>query len=138
MIVDASVVAKWFLKGEEWEEESLKLREMFESGEVELWAPSLILYEVGNVIWKRRDIPIDIASKIVSKAFEYLKEIILIPTSEIAELSMRIARELKITFYDATYVALSTLRKDQLVTADKKLYDKVRNNHSVIFISDIT
>jgi len=30
MIVDASVVAKWFLKGEEWEKESLKLKEMFE------------------------------------------------------------------------------------------------------------
>ncbi|MGQ4892110.1 MAG: type II toxin-antitoxin system VapC family toxin [Candidatus Njordarchaeia archaeon] len=137
MIIDASVVAKWFLKGEEWEKESLKLKEMFEKNEVKLYAPTLILYEVGNIIWKRKEIPKDIASKLVNKAFEYLKEIVLIPTSKIAEMSMKIARKHGITFYDATYVALSDRRKEYLVTADKKLYEKIKNEHLTIFISNI-
>ena len=77
MIIDASVGAKWFLKGEEWENESLKIKRLFEDGNLELCALTLILYEVGNIIWKRKDISADLASKLVLKASEHLKEIIL-------------------------------------------------------------
>ncbi len=137
MIIDASVAAKWFLKGEEWEEESLRIKNMFENGGIDLSAPSIILYEVGNTIWKRKDISSEIARKLVEKAFEYLRELIVLPSGEIANLAMRIAREYNITFYDAIYIALSKQRKEIFITADKKLYNKVKNSFLVKFIADI-
>jgi len=137
MIIDASVVAKWFLKGEEWENESLKIKRLFEDGNLELCALTLILYEVGNIIWKRKDIPADLASKLVLKASGYLKEIIIIPTLETSERALTIARKYNITFYDAVYIAISEQRKEIMVTADKKLYEKLKSNFMVRFISDI-
>ncbi len=136
MIVDASVVAKWFLKGEEWEEKALKLKELYEEGEIGLKAPSLVLYEVGNVIWKRRDMPSELAEKFVEKITEYLEKIIVELKPNIARKAIRIAKKENITFYDAIYIALSDMENELLVTADKKLYNKAKNNHLIKHVSE--
>jgi len=49
VVVDASVVAKWYLE-EEYTEKALKLRDMHVNGEIELTAPELLLFEVLNAI----------------------------------------------------------------------------------------
>ncbi|HKW04510.1 MAG TPA: type II toxin-antitoxin system VapC family toxin [Nitrososphaerales archaeon] len=55
-IVDASVMAKWFNKREANEEEALALRSAWIDGTIELLAPSVIIYEVCNSIWKNPNI----------------------------------------------------------------------------------
>jgi predicted nucleic acid-binding protein len=50
--VDASVVAKWVLPGEPYQENAVKLKEDFASGTAELCAPSFITQEVANSFWR--------------------------------------------------------------------------------------
>ena len=56
VVVDASVVAKWYLE-EEYTEKALKLRDMHVNGEIELTAPELLLFEVLNAIRYSRFFP---------------------------------------------------------------------------------
>ena len=63
-VVDASVVAKWFNKGESNEEEALALRNAWIERKVELCSPSLLIYEVCNSIWKNPNIDKDKATSL--------------------------------------------------------------------------
>jgi len=49
-VVDASVVAKWFNRGEEYENEAAAVRKAWVSDELELIAPSHLPFEVANSI----------------------------------------------------------------------------------------
>lgn len=125
MILDASVASKWFLRGETFEKESLRLKADFEDGKVSLLAPKLMLYEVGNAIWKREDVKLEEALELVKLAHEYLSHILVDPTVEDLETSMRIAKTFNLTLYDASYAALAVNRRELLVTADDHLYNKL-------------
>lgn len=50
MVLDASVVAKWFIPGEPWEGEALSFGEEIVDGKLETYAPQLLLYEMASVI----------------------------------------------------------------------------------------
>ena len=47
-VVDASIVAKWILPGEPYEENAVRLKEDIIEGIAELHSPSIIIYEVGE------------------------------------------------------------------------------------------
>jgi predicted nucleic acid-binding protein len=49
-VVDVSVVAKWILPGEPYQENAEKLKEDFVAGQVELCAPDLVVTEVANAL----------------------------------------------------------------------------------------
>jgi predicted nucleic acid-binding protein len=51
-VVDASVVAKWFLP-EAHKDKAEKILRDFLDDKVELAAPDLLIAEFGNVLWKR-------------------------------------------------------------------------------------
>ena len=51
MIVDANVVAKWFLK-EEYNKEAKYLRDLYIDRKISLIAPIHLVAEVCNAIWK--------------------------------------------------------------------------------------
>ena len=62
------MVAKWFNRGEANEEEANLLRDEWVDGRVELYAPSLLLFEVANSIWKNSNVTRKIASSLVGLA----------------------------------------------------------------------
>lgn len=117
LVVDASVVAKWFNKGESNEEEALALRTAWIDGNVELFSPTLVIYEVCNSIWKNPNIDRDQASSLAKLAVRLAPNLIEIGDVESSE-SMNLARKSKLTFYDAVYIVLSRYRKSPLVSAD--------------------
>ena len=121
MILDASVAAKWFLKGEEYETESMKLRQDYEEGKVELQAPSLILYEVCNSILKRRDIPRETAAKIAEATSKYLSNLVVSPSPQTYRKAVSNARIWDITVYDSSYATMAQELKRPLITADGDL-----------------
>ena len=49
LVVDASVAVKWF-NPEPFRDKALKIRESFVEGKIQLEAPALLLYELGNVL----------------------------------------------------------------------------------------
>ena len=116
-VVDASVVAKWFNRGEEFEGESDRLRRAWVNDELELIAPAHLPYEVANSIWKNPNIGVRQAGKLarvligVCPALTGLSE-------ELADRAMSFARRKHTTFYDASYIALAKLLSVQLITAD--------------------
>lgn len=50
-VIDASIVVKWFSE-EPRRERALELSRRAKLGHIMLYAPELLLYEVGNVLWK--------------------------------------------------------------------------------------
>jgi len=137
MIIDASVAAKWFLKGEEYEDESLSLRQEYEAGEINLSAPSLISYEVCNAIWKRKDIGSEAAAELAELASEYLDRIALSPGPESYRRAVSNARVWDLTVYDSSYATMSEELKRPLITADDDLRARLaKTSIPVIFLAD--
>jgi len=121
LVIDASVYAKWFNRGEEFEDVALRLRGEFVNGRIEFHAPSHIIFETCNTIWKNPNIT-DADALTLTKEAVILKPEILELDQEIAEEAMRLARLENVSFYDVTYVAIAKKLAFALVTADDKQY----------------
>ncbi len=116
LVVDASVAAKWVLD-EPGGERALALRS--EDG---LIAPSLVVAEVGNAIWKaaRRD-AIARANAIAAVESALLPFEALIPDEELRVRAFTLAFDLKHPIYDCFYLALAERERCPLITADSRL-----------------
>jgi len=96
-------------------------------------------YEMGNALWNEvnihRSIGIDEAEKLM-QAISRVIHLMDITSPEWKE-TLKIASELEITFYDASYVQLALDREDILITEDKKLKDRAKKVVEVKSLSDI-
>ena len=121
LVVDASVVVKWFVP-EEWHEEALSVLARLDR----LQAPDLIVAEVGNIPWKKltqgRVTRIQAQSMVMSLPH-------LIPSFheslELIERALEIALVLKHPVYDCLYLALAEVSGSVVVTADRTLVRKL-------------
>lgn len=125
IVVDASVVIKWVVdENDEATRRAIKLRERYLSGEENIICPDLLLYEIGNIFAYKTQLP----SIAVTKAWQSFV-LLAIPTvsatTELITDCLKFSQKYKITVYDAAYVALAELKKCSLVTADKKLVNRV-------------
>ncbi len=67
LVVDSSVVIKWFVT-ESLTEEARRVLEGYQSGSFTLIAPDLLAAEIGNIVWKKsafRDWPSKTRSKLL-------------------------------------------------------------------------
>ncbi|MHA1615715.1 MAG: type II toxin-antitoxin system VapC family toxin [Candidatus Njordarchaeales archaeon] len=101
----------------------------------------LAKYELGNVLWKRRVLVGDISDKeylrlgrVIKRILE-LMNIISIDCRE--DEVLRIAKELRITFYDASYVYAAKSKKLPLITQDKELIRKASKAITVMRLEDL-
>jgi predicted nucleic acid-binding protein len=123
VVVDASVAAKWYFV-----EESSDLAEKLLGEDWEILAPDFIHIEVGAIAWKRvQDGEIDaaIASQILTELFQ-------IPfdrtrATELAPAALALALQTGRTIYDCLYLALAIREGCQLVTADRRFYNSLRD-----------
>lgn len=101
------------------------------------WTLDLAVYEVDNAIWKLNVIHRKISSPEADILLESLLGIAadrmkLVPSADIDHLSsMGIAREEKLSFYDASYLSVAIERELVLVTDDKNLFDAARKHVKV-------
>jgi|1186.fasta_scaffold27503_2 predicted nucleic acid-binding protein len=117
LVVDASVVARWFLSLEKSDVAAALLR----SGE-RLIAPDLVIVEATNTAWKARtfgDVPFKTVIDFVEKSGRLFHE--LVPAAELKDRAFEIALSLKHPAYDCFYLALAEQRECRLVTADERL-----------------
>lgn len=129
IILDSSVIAKWFFPSEEDGEIALKLRDLFLSKEISISAPTLIYYEINNLI-RSAVKSLRINEKLAKEAYFGFLELDLITYSskELMELALEKAISLDISSYDASYLTLAEYLKVPLITADQKLIDKAKGN----------
>lgn len=122
-VIDASVAVKWYVK-EELRDKALRLREDFLSEIIDLEAPGLILYEVGNAI---RYHP-GATDQECARAVKELRNL-GIAIRELDDATLGAAAKLafreKLTFYDAAYLSLARAIEATYLTADKELYDQL-------------
>ena len=121
VVVDASVAVLWTLTQRKSEQAAAL------QGEDELIAPSLIVAEVGNAIWKtvrRGDLPAREGGTAIEIALGPISA--LIPMEELRTRALALAIELDHPIYDCFYLALAERERVPFVTADERLMKKVK------------
>lgn len=119
VVLDASVILKW-LVSEEGSEAALRIRDSHVKGEELVIVPSLLFYEVANVLRYNDKLP----DKELADLYEILRDLELSsihPSLPELEEAMLYARVKEISVYDASYVVLAKKLGCNLITADVRL-----------------
>ncbi len=119
LVLDASVILKWVLDAEDEPDRQAArdILERWQRGEVQLFVPTLWLYEVGNILSLKR--PQDAAEALQALLALGLREIPL--DGATSSRALELSQSYGITFYDASYLAAAGLQETVLITADSKL-----------------
>lgn len=125
VVVDSSVVIKWFVL-EPYSNEARQVLREYEMGVLNLLAPDFMLAEFGNILWKKRRFQglQESDAQLIIDAFRRLT-FVLTPTSVLLEEAYRLAISHQCTVYDALYLALSVREQCRFVTADRPLVNSV-------------
>lgn len=128
IIVDSSVIAKWYLPDEK-DDYALKIQQDFASKTIFISVPSLLFYEVSNIL-KNAAKSLRISKEKTYKAYENLLQLDFTVYSSVTLLreALRLAIALDITSYDASYIVLAEYLKVPVFTADEKLIKKASSN----------
>jgi predicted nucleic acid-binding protein len=129
LVLDASVVLKWYLAVEEGSAEALDLLNRHISDELEIMAPALLQYEVINGLMVAR------------KRGRIREEVILSAIEGFVNLSFRFiglsghysrivyyCKAYNRSAYDASYLALAEAEQIPFITADERLYNAVKKD----------
>lgn len=116
-VVDANVVAKWFVP-ERLSEEALQLLD----GAHDLATPDLMWSEVGNVLWKKVRVG-ELTAKETLRIVQALNRcpVTVFPSRVLLEAALEIGLQTKRTVYDSMYLALAVALECRLATADERL-----------------
>ncbi len=119
VVADASVMAKWLrTEKEEYIEQANAMLDDLQNGHIELYAPELAKYEIGNFLKRRKLLAREAKA---SLATYYSIPIIFIQeTKELADKTYKFADELNITYYDASYLSLAEELNSALITENIK------------------
>ncbi len=128
-VVDASVVLKWYLRDEEHAGQADLLQRAFETGRLDLTSPNYVRYEVA--------IGLEIAHRQGRLAAELLHDclanFLALPVyqerdaDQLLHDAMRLSAQYEVSPYDALYLGLAEQSGYPLVTADARLYRRVRS-----------
>lgn len=100
-------------------------------GRVEIAIPTLLYYEVANILlFGRSRPPIAEAAEALGDLFS-IPLAVAAPAPEAADAALRLASEHGLSYYDATYVALAEALDCMLLTADERLARRTRATRRV-------
>jgi predicted nucleic acid-binding protein len=134
-VVDASVILKWVLgdRGEADHGKAMDLLSGWVDDRVELFAPTLWEYEVGNFLG--RELPGEAMRKMT--LLRNLR-IVGLPLNE--SMHVRCFSWMKqhgVTFYDAAYLAAAVEIGGILITADSRFRDRMHPMESICLLSSL-
>jgi predicted nucleic acid-binding protein len=113
VVLDASVVLKWFAAEQRGSFEARQLRDEYQAGRLSVVVPSLLFLELLNVAGRRwrweAEAVAELAEALGDLSFE-------VSEPELPSVALWVSRGL--TAYDAAYVALAERRDLALVTDD--------------------
>lgn len=135
IILDASVVVKWFSE-EEYTDKALAIRERIRVGEERVLVPDLLLYELANALKYNPSFDANDVSDALTSIFDMDLDIVT-PIPEIINSAVTLAFEHNITVYDAFYIALAKEIELTFITADRRLSERVSSLDFVKFIGDL-
>jgi predicted nucleic acid-binding protein len=113
VVLDASVVLKWFAAGQRGSFEAHEMRDDYQAGRLSVVVPSLLFLELLNVAGRRwrweAEAVVELAEALADLSFE-------VSEPELSSVASWVSRGL--TAYDAAYVALAETRELSLITDD--------------------
>jgi len=137
-VVDASVAAR-FLLVEELSDKADWLLQRFHDDAVELKAPRLVKYEVGNALWKaikQKVIDAHEASRKFSQFIRLKLDCIELDEQEsLAALTWAMKNDA--TYYDSVYVKASEKTGAILLTADDAFYERASKEVPTVHLRDL-
>ena len=122
VVVDASVLVKWFVREDHTTEAELLIDPRFE-----LHAPQLLLPEFGNILWKKcrnEDLDEDVALLAITSIRS--ERIILHSNEPLLNPAFAGALETGQSVYDWIYLSLAMSLDCKLITADRKFFISMR------------
>jgi len=134
-VVDASVILKWVL-GDEREpdqEKAVDLLNMWTNGGAELSAPVLWQYEVGNFLG--RNLPEEAAERM--ELLFNLNITSMHLNDSIFHRCFSWMRKKRVTFYDASYLAVAFEVEGTLITADEKFTKKMGKMKQICLLKNL-
>jgi len=137
-VVDASVAAR-FLLTEELSDKAERLLQRFYDDAVELKAPGLVIYEVGNTLWKavkQRMINAHEASQKFSHFIKLKLDCIELDEQECLD-ALTWAVKNDMTYYDSVYVKASEKTGATLLTADDAFYERSSKEVPTLHLRDL-
>jgi len=135
-VMDASVCIKWFSSyGEENAGRAMKLREDFLAKKIYLIAPDLIIYEIVNALSYNPNFSMaNVIEALGSLNAMHIKTVSPLPG--IMDVAVKLKFVKNISCYDSVYLALARFLNIQFITADKNLFDKVKDLGNALFLAD--
>lgn len=123
IIIDASVVVKWFIE-ENDSDKAVFIRDKFIDGKVELYVPTLLYFEVLNALkysqlFKPNELE-DAGESIENYGFKVISI-----KNEIRKHMIKVAVDYDLSIYDASYLGLSIGLEKIFCTADEKIIKKL-------------
>lgn len=140
VVIDASVILKWYLSDEQHGEKALTLLDEFLKRKIGFLAPHLLFYEVlnGLLLAGRRG---RLSKEDIDPALEGFLElgILFKDPSPYHSRMLQLGLDQAITAYDASYLALAEGEQIPLITADEKLIKLVaQNTVPIISLADFS
>ena len=126
-VVDASVVAKWYLKDEEFVGQADRLLDRYLDGTTTLTTPHFTRYELANAVTRAARngrVTTDEAGAALLD-FSGLGLAQEADNDGLLASALRIATRFGVSFYDALYLALAEELQAGLITADVPLFSRV-------------
>jgi len=136
VVLDTSVVIKWFRQGEVLAGPALALRDAYLDGQIAASAPSLLAYELANVLRYKSDLTPHQVQEAAQSLFDMGLELIP-PSSAVMRRAVEIAHTCDTTVYDAAFAALAESLNAAFITADERLVRKLKTLPCVRFLGDI-
>ena len=133
IVLDASVALKWIFGDEEGGEKAKVYREGHVTGEETVAVHSLFFYEIANVLVTKTGLSTKDASEAFSLMWNFDLEVFGLGLDEFLE-GITLSRQYGITVYDAAYVGLARRLECLFVTADRRLYKKIKGVRGVMIL----
>jgi predicted nucleic acid-binding protein len=140
LVVDVSVAAKWYLDDETHTDQARALAVRFRSGEVSFVVPDCFFYEFVGLVRRaeRRNPPrLDF-----ERSGEIVAEVAGLPVQvidcrSVLSRALEMSRTLDIATYDALYIAAAESMAANFVTADERLYERIKHLSFTRWIGDL-
>jgi predicted nucleic acid-binding protein len=136
VVLDTSVILKWFRQEEVLAGQALALRDAYLDGGIAVVIPSPVAYELANVLRYKADLTTGQVQEAVQSLFGMRLEWVL-PSSAMMRRAVEIGRACETTVYDASFAALAESLNAPFFTADERLVRSLEPLGFVRFLGEI-
>ncbi len=124
VIVDTSVIYKWFTEKEPFHQQAREILDRHISGQEKILIPTLLLYEICNAWATKTELSVNQINKSLRLFEKYNLEVVPQSLKKLQK-AIKFSKKYHVTVYDASYAVLAQEKKCKLITADNKFAAKV-------------